>query len=69
MEADDHHLRDLKQAEAQLQQAQARREQLEKAGKSYQYDADDRARERRMENEVARQEYIRDFGSEGRYTR
>ena len=69
MEADDHHLRDLKQAEAQLQQAQARREQLKKAGKSYQYDADDRARERRMENEVARQEYIRDFGSEGRYTR
>ena len=69
MDEQDNHLRDLKRAQAQLQEAQERRERLEKAGQSHRLDAIDRAQERRMENEVARQEYIRDFGSEGRYTR
>ena len=69
MDEQDNHLRDLKRAQAQLQEAQERRERLEKAGQSHRWDAIDRAQERRMENEVARQEYIRDFGSEGRYTR
>ena len=69
MDHDDHHLKELKRAQSALAEAQARREAYEKAGRTSAYDRIDRAEERRLENEVARQEYIRDFGSEGRYTR
>ena len=53
----------LKRAQDLLQE---RREAFKAAGRASDYD---RMEERRLENEVARQEYIRDFGAEGRYTR
>ena len=53
--------------EKQLKRAQdLLQERREAAGRASDYD---RLEERRLENEVARQEYIRDFGAEGRYTR
>ena len=55
----------LKRTEELLEDAQRNRIDIEKSGKDYR----DTLCERHLENEVARLEYIRDFGSEGRYTR
>lgn len=62
----------LKRTEELLEDAQRNRIDIEKSGKDYRDGPTRRTDtlcERHLENEVARLEYIRDFGSEGRYTR
>ena len=62
----------LKESEQLLEIARNERISIEKSGKDYRDGPTrrtDTLYERHLENEVARLEYIRDFGSEGRYTR
>ena len=62
----------LKQTQENLEIARNERINIEKSGKDYRDGPTrrtDTLYERHLENEVARLEYIRDFGSEGRYTR